>query len=127
MEPKEVRNEWSSRLRSGKWKQTRHMLNRYNEGYCCLGVLCEFALEEGIITKPDQKGTYIPYRDDIRSWDVSLPPAVQKWAGLCGNNGEFLDINTKKPNSLALMNDDWAPFSKIADIIDSEPEGLVCS
>lgn len=37
---KDIAMKWVEALRSGKYKQTRGTLKN-NEGFCCLGVLCE--------------------------------------------------------------------------------------
>src|SRR6478609_8275439 len=47
---------------------------------CCLGVLCELAVIEGVIPK----AVHGPWGDDFEydGADVELPLAVQEWAGL---------------------------------------------
>lgn len=42
LDPK-VKAKWVKALRSGKYKQTKYQLRHPDEGYCCLGVLCETA------------------------------------------------------------------------------------
>lgn len=38
---KKIANMWVKALRSGKYKQGKHMLSYKDEEFCCLGVLCE--------------------------------------------------------------------------------------
>lgn len=45
---KEIADKWVAALRSGNYKQTTGMLNRNNESFCCLGVLCEIAIKDGV-------------------------------------------------------------------------------
>jgi hypothetical protein len=115
---------WVAALRSGRFKQGFGMLNENNEFFCCLGVLCEVAIENGL---PLTKGTYpsgaVYYKADIFG---NLPNEVMKWAGLrdslgeYGNEKEFFDRK-----GLHIDNDRLKlSFSQIADIIESEPPGL---
>lgn len=36
----ELKARWIEALRSGEYRQARNAMNRDNESYCCLGVLC---------------------------------------------------------------------------------------
>jgi len=46
----EIKTEWLSRLKSGDYVQgTGHLCK--NGNHCCLGVLAEIAVEQGLITK----------------------------------------------------------------------------
>lgn len=44
----EIKAEWLRRLRSGEYPQTRRGVLRAGGGYCCLGVLCDIAVCQGI-------------------------------------------------------------------------------
>ena len=48
---KEVKKKWVDALRSGEYAQGRSSLRDHDE-YCCLGVLCELAVKEGVIPAP---------------------------------------------------------------------------
>lgn len=37
----EIKAKWIAALTSGEYEQTTKMLHRTNNGYCCLGVLCD--------------------------------------------------------------------------------------
>ena len=117
---KEIKEEWIKRLRSGKYKQVSGVLHSDN-GYCCLGVLCEIAVEQEIIpqpTKPNDAGVYTYVRSK-----EGLPEKVRKWAGI-SKMGDFLFRNEKEDFdykvSLAELNDEGESFSSIANIIEKE-------
>ena len=121
-EKQKIRRSWIRALRSGKYKQTDTVLHRTEEGndyFCCLGVLCELAVKEGIIEPGKTKGENVYY--SRKSYQV-LPKKVQLWAGLKTNVGDFKD--TYSEGSLADLNDGGTPFSEIATIIENTPTGL---
>lgn len=75
----EIKEKWVAALRSGKYKQGKDRLATITicdeTTYCCLGVLCELAVEEGIAIKT--KGiSYFNYDND-RNYP---PESVCKWA-----------------------------------------------
>lgn len=78
----EIRDKWMAALRSGEYRQGTGALRNSQTGrYCCLGVLCEIAVKEGVIppssVEPDDSST--------RSFDgaaAMLPMSVIKWAGM---------------------------------------------
>lgn len=43
---KEIKKQWVEALRSGRYRQTQNTL-RVNDGFCCLGVLCDL-VEPGL-------------------------------------------------------------------------------
>ena len=53
---KELETMWAAALRSGKYKQTKGAL-RTDEGYCCIGVLCDLVDPAGWHSK-DSSGFY---------------------------------------------------------------------
>lgn len=87
----DVKARWINALRSGAYPQGFGLLSYIDsEGtarYCALGVLCELAYREGVVTKE----TY-PYEEGVFSYEgqhETLPKAVQQWAGLNSNNPEI--------------------------------------
>lgn len=90
----EIAERWAGKLESGDYPQTTGALNRVVGdgdkpiGFCCLGVLCEIAVEDGIVSKTLRS----PYADAMwygrgnsPSFEGStafLPRDVYKWAGL---------------------------------------------
>lgn len=91
MPNRDVISKWADALESGKYKQTVGSLHRVEEGvhgepagYCCLGVLCDLAVEEGIIPAPRRRGSINWYGEDHDVSDIHLPYKVMYWAGLPG-------------------------------------------
>lgn len=110
-------------LRSRQHKQTRGQLFD-GEGYCCLGRACY------IYSKECGCGQFIL---DDNEWFFSLNGAslktypnssVADYFGFSTNSGSFIDKCGIK-SCLSWMNDHGATFEEIANIIESEPEGLV--
>lgn len=80
-------------LRSGKYTQTKMQLNRTEDwflhpaGHCCLGVLCELAVEDEIVFKSTEFWKTGVYGTDCEisnsEFGEALPPeSVKNWAGL---------------------------------------------
>lgn len=133
MTPEEVRAEWLKRLRSGDYTQGTGVLRDDNDNYCCLGVLCQIAVEEGVIPEPalhkdKQWARYMydqtTYLDGhVAGATTVLPMSVREWAGLAQDDGSYKDGENIR--SLAWLNDTQnASFEEIADVIESEPDGL---
>ena len=104
MKPETVRKKWIAALRSGKYEQGRDQL-RSGKEYCCLGVLCDLAVKNGVISRFIGK-------------DGLLPRKVQKWAALSTDDGNY------STNKLTNLNDNGKSFEEIADVIEKEPKGL---
>jgi hypothetical protein len=144
----EVKALWLTALRSRqitskngvvrKFKQATGKLRRVNSdgsegGMCCLGVLCELAVEAGVLP-PGELETYAGVADDggverfyayEGQWDRAtdvLPRKVQLWAevdenptitGRTAPDGEDVAC-------LAALNDHGGSFDVIADVIEAE-------
>jgi hypothetical protein len=97
---------WVKALRSGKYKQVKNYLAT-DKGYCCLGVLCEVAIKQGIKLKRDSSGTsgIVIYDDQISD----LPTRIRKHVGLAPKDvGELIGLNDIAGKS----------FEQIADYIE---------
>lgn len=111
-----VVKKWVAALRSGKIKQAHGYLGTPDGNRCCLGVLCDLAVESGIIPS-------------FKLSSVYMPEKVAEWAGLQTTKAEY-------GNDQALWKDNDGHvtgvgsigrkknFKTIARIIESEPEGL---
>jgi uncharacterized protein YdbL (DUF1318 family) len=99
-------------LRSGEYEQTTSWL-RYGDAMCCLGVACD-------LSATDVGGQWDGYVFAVSGErkDALLPEAVREWLGFSDQAGAYGD------DSLSDKNDTGATFAEIADIIESEPEGL---
>lgn len=131
----DIKKEWVSRLRSGLYEQGTSYLRTLSNKHCCLGILCEMAVEEGIVTRElipsavssparynyvSKEGTYdhadINRLSPKTASDNVLPVGVMKWAGV--------DDITPSVHyeqgwlSLVNLNDSGIPFSDIAEKIE---------
>ena len=111
---KENRRKWVEALRSGEYEQCTGRLHD-GSGFCCLGVLCEV-----IGMKKKRIATEIYYFGNASE---IAPLKAQRSVGLISRNGSF-DYDNGNGSCLAEENDSGKSFSEIADIIESEPEGL---
>jgi hypothetical protein len=103
------------RLRSGTIKQTTKVLGRTDGSRCCLGVMCDVSVDLGVIPAPSNSGiNYLTYGPET----TGLSCEVKELVGLSSDAGLFGET------SLMAINDSGATFAEIADIIESEPEGL---
>ncbi len=105
----EIKAKWLEALRSGEYKQTKERLATEDGKFCCLGVLCELALAEGITSKgKDEEGIFYD------SSHKSMPPtAVLEWSNVSRDYG----LTTY---DIAELNDNGKTFSEIADIIEEQ-------
>lgn len=110
----EVKAKWTAALRSGDYQQGRGGLLKDGK-YCCLGVLCDIAVQEGVLAEPTVAG-----EDGWFFFDGagSLPPlSVSEWAGLPSPSPM---IGTAVPDRASEWNDSYAAsFTEIADMIDT--------
>lgn len=111
-DPARVRDAWAAVLEAGIVAQGNRQLRIDREdgppAFCCLGVLCELALEAGAI-ESYVGGAGYPF------------DPVRRWAGLYTLDGGF----DGGDDSLAAMNDAGLTFEAIAQTIRAEPDGLI--
>src|SRR5579859_4351947 len=89
----EIKARWTAVLRSGEYQQGTGHLSKGGK-LCCLGVLCELAVKDGVITSA------IPYPDDNEPYtgygkylaELVLPAEVAAWAALESNN-PYVDLS----------------------------------
>lgn len=125
----EIAKIWVEALRSGKYEQCTSVLRSTDNKFCCLGVLCELAVKEGVIPPAE-----INNRNDYYIYDKTfygvLPDPVAGWAGMKNTNGWYDVKKDSKGNiieTIALYkhNDqDKMNFNQIADIIEANVEKL---
>jgi hypothetical protein len=124
----EIKQEWVTALRSGDYKQGQTRLRRradddmYPNGYCCLGVLCELAVQHEVIPAAELSETRDYYVYDKDGPDAGngayLPVRVREWAELGLSAPMVLLPGTSKAD-LADLNDSGFTFSQIADVIEN--------
>jgi hypothetical protein len=133
-----IAEEWVAALRSGDYQQGQEALKLVSAdgsiSYCCLGVLCdifhkkygegkwqEVPVDDCCTLIGGDPETFVTSGCEYASsaWG-SLPPLVQKWAGIADNCGLLPD-----GKYLSELNDQGGKsFNEIADIIEQNVEGL---
>lgn len=114
-EPKKL---WMAALRGGKYPQTKGSLHD-DKGYCCLGVLCEVAIEQGIDIQRGETSV-IEGIKPAQTYDNEagiLPLKVMEWAGIADGYGIYRDSNNER-ETLVNLNDSGESFTSIADTIE---------
>lgn len=113
----DVKRRWVEALRSGRYQQTTGALNR-GDSYCCLGVLTELAVEDGVIPPGSCDDAPISGCTSYEGARLAPPKAVYKWAGL-GTGAELCIAG--KVASPSMQNDARrASFAQIADAIEEQ-------
>jgi hypothetical protein len=105
-----IRARWTAKLRSGEIPQATGVL-RDGNARCCFGVLCDLAVEDGVITLSRDDGRWLY---DFR--DKYVSEEVRAWAGLINFNPKV--TIGRRHSALAWHNDNGATFAQIADAID---------
>jgi hypothetical protein len=134
----EVKEKWVEALRSGDYTQAKGKLTKTDPdgepvGYCCLGVLCDLALLDGVdldieaktveyLNDPASKMHFLTYN----AYSDMQPEEVNVWAGL-SRGGDTVEDPTRPgifissataAEVLAGLNDNGSTFEEIADIIE---------
>jgi hypothetical protein len=134
----EIKTAWLEWLRANGDKQGQGLLRSWDDKICCLGGLCELAVQAGIVQarrRPDHYGVSDPgameyfnpnFGEDEGGWDSDhtvLPNAVIAWAGLEDydpdvniNGGDADDEHT----SLSSINDAGTDFGLISELIEAQ-------
>ena len=114
---KEIADKWVEALRSGEYKQQCAALaNSDRTAHCCLGVLCELAIKDGV-ELPVEQMSYSTLFDDAR---VDLPLKVMKWTDMHTPYGCLGSVE----HSLVAANDTGLSFEGIAKLIERHWEEL---
>ncbi|MDG4783270.1 hypothetical protein O7614_26780 [Micromonospora sp. WMMD961] len=110
-----IKARWTAALRSGDYGQTTGTLRR-GDDFCCLGVLCDIAVKDGVIEEPTAGEVSNTYWYEGHS--AALPLAVVEWSGIVEND-PTPETGARGNPSLAELNDDYGlTFPQIADVID---------
>jgi hypothetical protein len=104
---------WVKALESGAFTQAQGALHRVNVGYCCLGVACVAAIDDGVEIQRETASLNDSERFDGAS--SYLPAKVADWLGVDGGNPKLAG------NSATWWNDDvGASFDGIAQLVRHE-------
>ena len=103
-----IKQEWLTALRSGKYSQAKRSL-KTKDGYCCLGVLCDIA-GEGKWRRHQTPDLLVEYFYDgyETSMESLLPSQLM----------DDLELGDDDAETLWTMNDGGATFLQVADYIE---------
>ncbi len=111
-----IKAEWLTALRSGRYPKGKGRLVTDNGGkktYCCLGVLCELAVEAGIIDGVPRTRVN---DGSITPVGVYLPDNVAEWAGIERISVSVGTIQSK----LGATNDETEDFEAVIKMIEEK-------
>lgn len=118
----DIKQEWVRRLRSGDYKQGMAYLRRTDDTYCCLGVLCEIAVEQNVIPEPTNTNSFL--EDSYYAYGVGntgvLPKVVMAWAGLDDSVPDVYIPEFGRVSLAGLNDGEGYTFDQIADVIDNQ-------
>jgi hypothetical protein len=109
----EIRARWVAALRSGDYEQGAGYL-RTDSQWCCLGVLCDLAERDGVVSLFAPAGSFVA---QYGGCSAELPRPVMEWAAL--DDTDPYVMTSGGGYSLTHLNDDekW-DFAQIADAIE---------
>lgn len=107
-------------LRSGDYEQAHHRL-RVRDDFCCLGVACD----RSGLGEWKKSGTEWFYVIGGVYESHCLPDLVREQLGFADSTGGYIVDEDGNDHSLADDNDHRSNFTDIADLIESEPQGLL--
>lgn len=133
---KENLRKWVDALRSGEYKQGVGLLHRTKtvdgkDKFCCLGVACVVAMQNGVeLTTKELAGdspSYPGHRIQYDETYTTLPYKVREWFGFtvltAGVRNPEFEINYPVVGKVgfAYLNDDLdLSFNQIADLIEEQ-------
>jgi hypothetical protein len=108
----QIKQKWVDALRSGEYQQTRNYL-RTDNGFCCLGVLCDlYGKENNVEWDLVNDGGNYEFQDE----ESHLPSSVRKWAGIADGG----PLGNGQIGTLVTLNDSGTIFNEIADLIEEQ-------
>lgn len=115
----EIKARWTAALRDPEAKQGRKALGRPDGTRCCLGVLCDLAVQDGVIDPPTTSGfgqsAVLRYGQGNGQPGTTgyLPTALMTWSGAEGlDQTTLIELNDGGGDVAARS------FAEIADWID---------
>jgi hypothetical protein len=116
----DIKARWIEALRSGNYTQGFGKLRDGNK-FCCLGVLCELAVADGIVSRSTN--------DDIHEYtgfidgDSLLPDKVLEWIGaeaVAWAGGPILAIGGEQLPAYRHNDSRERTFAELADAIEAQ-------
>lgn len=128
-EQKQHRKDWVTALRSGEYKQGQCSLRNTDNAYCCLGVAADVCGLFVPLLSLQESHNYFYYGDTTKDADsLVLNKDIMDYYGLTTSSGIYSNSDFYENfthTSLVIDNDNnRLSFVQIANIIESEPEGL---
>ncbi len=121
---KEIAMLWADELESGKHEQGHEYLMDRNGKKCCLGVLCQMAVEAHVIPQPREYESSHTAFGEHRDIHI-LPEEVRRWADMRSQSGRMEKVDEAGfKDSLIRKNDHGSTFPEIAAIIREHWEEL---
>jgi len=105
----QIKQKWVDALRSGEYQQTQERL-RKEDGFCCLGVLCDLYIKENNVEWEINEVDGYFYEKN----SAVLPPSVVGWAGVEDSN-PYVNGGI---GTLSGLNDKGFTFNEIAGLIE---------
>lgn len=122
----DIKVRWVAALRDPESVQGQSFLGTPEGKRCCLGVLCDLAVQDGVIAPPaitTQATNEVLQYDGVTQ---DLPPKVRTWADLVNNDDDDVYGLPSAHRSAAerklinLNDNDGADFPSIAEHIERE-------
>lgn len=113
---------WINGLRSGKYTQGSGQLHSQKGGFCCLGVACEVAIENGLELEKVETSNGFKYEYEFNY----LPTKVRDWLGFdydyqgdpTVGRETLANVGTNKIHAVRANDElNWT-FAKIADSLE---------
>jgi hypothetical protein len=106
----QIKQKWLNALRSGDYQQGQFYL-RTDNGFCCLGVLCDLYAKENQL-----EWEHSSYKDVYMFQDTVtfLPLSVIEWSDIADSN-PYVNGGI---GTLSGLNDKGFTFNEIADLIE---------
>lgn len=122
----DIKARWVAALRSDEYEQGKDWLCKDGK-YCCLGVLSDLAVKDGVIDAPEAT-TWDEAALNFDGEPALLPEAVAEWAGIMRFDEHYdgVVVPAEDPivpfgdeeKTLAELNDEGKTFSELADLIE---------
>ena len=107
----QIKQKWVDALRSGEYQQTQRRLHDEN-GFCCLGVLCDlYGKENNVEWQHNEVDDYF-----YGNHGFILPSSVVEWSGIADSN----PLVNGGINTLSELNDRGFTFNEIAYVIEEQ-------
>lgn len=117
MDPR-VKAMWIEALTSGAYKQVEGALRTHDDGFCCLGVLCDLAVKEAEIGSWKPGAIYTIFETPTDEVSGALPLEVEEWAKVEGSDPFLFEDPDGNDVTLSTLNDAGVDFPTIAKLIE---------